>query len=234
MLEGGLVATVSGLPALSVADATVAEAPGARLAFAVTLDRAPQAAVTVDYATQRRDQRREGRHDDRTEQDANREVGMDPGAERRAGDECGFGTGANAGDLDRTDGRIPVFRRRRAHRLGDQQRHTRTRRRTHRRSPGYRAKVFPSVSDRPGVPSGPAPTRRNRDKNGTRRARTDIRVTEDTDEAGQRDPRLAVPTRSPRRGAARHRVHNRERTRWSVSIRPRPEARCGRGEDPAR
>ena len=51
MLEGGLVATVSDLPALSVADATVAEAPGARLAFAVTLDRAPQAAVTVDYAT---------------------------------------------------------------------------------------------------------------------------------------------------------------------------------------
>ncbi len=75
MLEGGFVATVSGLPALSVADATVAEAPRARLAFAVTLDRAPQAAVTVDYATQRRDQRRGGRHDDRTEKDANREVG---------------------------------------------------------------------------------------------------------------------------------------------------------------
>ena len=38
-------------PALSVADATVDEGPGAVLGFAVTLDRARHAAVTVDYAT---------------------------------------------------------------------------------------------------------------------------------------------------------------------------------------
>ena len=39
------------LPALSVADATVAEAPGATLDFVVTLNPATALAVTVDYAT---------------------------------------------------------------------------------------------------------------------------------------------------------------------------------------
>ena len=50
-LSGPLTATVPGPAALSVADANVEEAPGAALAFAVTLDRARHAAVTVDYAT---------------------------------------------------------------------------------------------------------------------------------------------------------------------------------------
>ena len=50
-LSGPLTATVPGPAALSVADANVEEAPGAVLAFAVTLDRARHAAVTVDYAT---------------------------------------------------------------------------------------------------------------------------------------------------------------------------------------
>ena len=53
MLAGGLQVSIEGPPppALSVADATVQEAAGATLAFAVTLDRTPTAAVTVDYAT---------------------------------------------------------------------------------------------------------------------------------------------------------------------------------------
>ncbi len=50
-IEGTVSATVQGPAALSVADATVQEGPGATLAFAVTLDRARDAAVTVDYAT---------------------------------------------------------------------------------------------------------------------------------------------------------------------------------------
>ena len=44
-------ASVSGLPALSVADAEAAEAPGAAVAMAVTLSRAASGTVTVDYAT---------------------------------------------------------------------------------------------------------------------------------------------------------------------------------------
>ena len=51
MLEGPLSVTVPGPAALSVADAEVDEEPGAKLAFAVTLDRARHAAVTVDYAS---------------------------------------------------------------------------------------------------------------------------------------------------------------------------------------
>ena len=50
-LGGPLGLTVPGPAALSVADAAVKEGPGAELAFAVTLDRARHAAVTVDYAT---------------------------------------------------------------------------------------------------------------------------------------------------------------------------------------
>ena len=50
-LTGPLSATVPGPAALSVADATVHEAPGAVLAFRVSLDRTRHAAVTVDYAT---------------------------------------------------------------------------------------------------------------------------------------------------------------------------------------
>ena len=51
MLEGPLSVTVPGPAVLSVADAEVDEEPGAKLAFAVTLDRARHAAVSVDYAT---------------------------------------------------------------------------------------------------------------------------------------------------------------------------------------
>ena len=51
MIEGTVSATVLGPVALSVADATVREGPGAKLAFVVSLDRAQDAAVTVDYAT---------------------------------------------------------------------------------------------------------------------------------------------------------------------------------------
>ena len=50
-LAGPLALTVPGPAALSVADASVTEGPGAVLEFAVTLDRARHAAVTVDYAT---------------------------------------------------------------------------------------------------------------------------------------------------------------------------------------
>ena len=52
-LAGGLQVSIEGPPppALSVADATVQEGAGATLAFAVTLDRTPTAALTVDYAT---------------------------------------------------------------------------------------------------------------------------------------------------------------------------------------
>ena len=50
-LENSPVATVPGPLALSVADARVDEAPGAVLAFEVTLNRAASATVTVDYAT---------------------------------------------------------------------------------------------------------------------------------------------------------------------------------------
>ena len=50
-LSGALSATVPGPAALSVADAAVHEAPGAVLAFRVSLDRTRHAAVTVDYAT---------------------------------------------------------------------------------------------------------------------------------------------------------------------------------------
>ena len=50
-LSGALSATVPGPAALSVADASVREAPGAVLEFRVTLDRTRHAAVTVDYAT---------------------------------------------------------------------------------------------------------------------------------------------------------------------------------------
>ena len=50
-LGGPLALTVPGPATLSVADASVEEGPGAALAFAVTLDRARHAAVTVDYAT---------------------------------------------------------------------------------------------------------------------------------------------------------------------------------------
>ena len=50
-LSGALALDVPGPAALSVADAQVKEGPDAMLAFAVTLDRARHAAVTVDYAT---------------------------------------------------------------------------------------------------------------------------------------------------------------------------------------
>ena len=50
-IEGTVNATIPGPVAISVADATVREAAGAALAFAVTLDRAPSEPVTVDYAT---------------------------------------------------------------------------------------------------------------------------------------------------------------------------------------
>ena len=50
-LETGLLTRVRGPAALRVADAEVHEGPGAVLAFAVTLDRATSAAVSVDYAT---------------------------------------------------------------------------------------------------------------------------------------------------------------------------------------
>ena len=50
-LETALLTRVRGPAALSVADAEVHEGPGAVLAFAVTLDRATSAAVSVDYAT---------------------------------------------------------------------------------------------------------------------------------------------------------------------------------------
>ena len=50
-LAGPVSLTVPGPAALTVADASVQEGPGATLAFAVTLDRARHAAVTVDYAT---------------------------------------------------------------------------------------------------------------------------------------------------------------------------------------
>ena len=50
-IEGTVSATIPGPVAISVADATVREGPGAVLAFVVTLDRARDAAVTVDYAT---------------------------------------------------------------------------------------------------------------------------------------------------------------------------------------
>ena len=50
-LEAGLLTRVRGPAALSVADVEVHEGPGAVLAFAVTLDRATSAAVSVDYAT---------------------------------------------------------------------------------------------------------------------------------------------------------------------------------------
>ena len=51
VLANTAVATVPGPLALSVADARVDEAPGAVLAFAVTLNRAASGTVTVDYAT---------------------------------------------------------------------------------------------------------------------------------------------------------------------------------------
>ena len=51
MIEGPVDATVLGPVAISVADASVTEGAGAQLAFEVTLDRAPSAPVTVDYAT---------------------------------------------------------------------------------------------------------------------------------------------------------------------------------------
>ena len=51
MIEGPVSATILGPVAISVADATVREEEGATLAFAVTLDRAREADVTVDYAT---------------------------------------------------------------------------------------------------------------------------------------------------------------------------------------
>ena len=50
-LEAGVSATVAGPPGLSVADARVEEAAGAALDFAVTLGRASDETVTVDYAT---------------------------------------------------------------------------------------------------------------------------------------------------------------------------------------
>ena len=51
VLSNSLSATVAGLPALSVADATVQEGPNATLDFVVTLDRAASGPVTVTYAT---------------------------------------------------------------------------------------------------------------------------------------------------------------------------------------
>ena len=50
-LETGISVTIPGPVAIRVADATVEEAAGAVLAFAVTLDRARHDTVTVDYAT---------------------------------------------------------------------------------------------------------------------------------------------------------------------------------------
>ena len=49
--DGNLSATIAGPPTLSVADATVEEAEGATLDFAVTLSRAVTETVTVGYAT---------------------------------------------------------------------------------------------------------------------------------------------------------------------------------------
>ena len=51
VLSGPLGVTVPGPAALSVADATVQEGPGAVLEFVVSLDRERHAPVTVDYAT---------------------------------------------------------------------------------------------------------------------------------------------------------------------------------------
>ena len=51
MIEGTVSTTIPGPAALSVADATVREGPGAKLAFVVTLDRARSEPVTVDYVT---------------------------------------------------------------------------------------------------------------------------------------------------------------------------------------
>ncbi len=51
-LETGISVTIPGPVAISVADDSVEEAAGAVLAFAVTLDRARHATVTVDYATE--------------------------------------------------------------------------------------------------------------------------------------------------------------------------------------
>ena len=50
-LETALTHTIQGPPALSVADASAREGPGATLDFAVTLSRAASAPVTVRYAT---------------------------------------------------------------------------------------------------------------------------------------------------------------------------------------
>ena len=50
-LSSAIAARIEGPPGLSVADARVDEGPDAAFAFAVTLDRAVGAAVTVDYAT---------------------------------------------------------------------------------------------------------------------------------------------------------------------------------------
>ena len=50
-LSNGVEATILGPPGLSVADATVREAPGAAMEFAVTMSRASASTVTVDYAT---------------------------------------------------------------------------------------------------------------------------------------------------------------------------------------
>ena len=50
-LETALTHTIQGPPALSVADASAHEGPGATLDFAVTLSRAASAPVTVRYAT---------------------------------------------------------------------------------------------------------------------------------------------------------------------------------------
>ena len=46
-----LTATIEGPPGMSVADARASEGPGASLAFAVTLDRAPRRTATVNYET---------------------------------------------------------------------------------------------------------------------------------------------------------------------------------------
>ena len=51
-LETGVGVTIPGPVAIGVADATVEEAAGAVLAFAVSLDRARHDTVTVDYATE--------------------------------------------------------------------------------------------------------------------------------------------------------------------------------------
>ena len=50
-LAGSVEARIAGPVAISVADASVTEGADAVLAFEVTLDRAPSAPVTVDYAT---------------------------------------------------------------------------------------------------------------------------------------------------------------------------------------